>query len=392
MTDRILCVDDDPNILAGYSRALRKQLPIETALGPEVALDLIAKHQYAVLVTDMNMPVMNGIELLTRVKELQPHCVRMMLTGNADLKTAIDAVHRGNVFRFLVKPFPAESLAPALEAALDQYRLITAEQDLLEKTLRGSIRVLIEILSLIAPESFGRATALKQSVRTLADGINLPDVWKLELGAMLCSIGLVTLPPGLSQKAKSDKGLNEQELKIMERVPEISHNLLINIPRLEPVAKIILYQAKNYDGTGFPADSVSGCQIPLGARVLKVLIDLAQFEQGGLSKVAALMAMKRRQGVYDPQILQGAISCFALIRDQQAAVKKHVIHCSVNELRLGYILASDVETDDGTLLISSGHRITETLLEKIKNFVEVVGVKEPLLIEEPDEERTKLAA
>ena len=392
MNEKILFVDDDTNILAGYQRSLRKQYNMDIACGGEAALELLSKNTYAVITTDMNMPGMDGIQLLGRIKESYPNTVRMMLTGNADLKTAIDAVHRGNVFRFLVKPFPAESMAPALDAALEQYRLLTAETELLEKTLRGSIRVLIEILSMMAPELFGRAQALKQNVRMLADTMQLSDTWKLELAAMLSQIGVVTVPQSVLHKWRTEQKLNDAERKLLERVPEFSHNLIINIPRLEPVAKIILYHTKNYDGSGFPADSVAGENIPKGARVLKILVDLAAIEQGGLSKVAALMAMKRRTGLYDPQLLQAAVACFALLRDQQRAAPMRTVEIDACDLKLGYVLAADIMGTDGTLLISSGHRISETLLARIKNFIAVSGIQEPVLIEDANASPQRLAA
>ena len=158
MTEKILCVDDEPNVLQACRRQLRKRFHIETADGGEQALQAIAgQDPYAVIVSDMRMPGMDGIQFLARAKELTPNSVRIMLTGNSDQQTAIEAVNEGNIFRFLTKPCPAESLAKAIAAGVEQYRLVTAEKELLEKTLRGSIKVLTEVLSLVNPTAFGRA-------------------------------------------------------------------------------------------------------------------------------------------------------------------------------------------------------------------------------------------
>ena len=136
MSTKILCVDDDASILAAYQRNLRKQFPIDVALGGQEGLDAMAnKGPYAVIVADMQMPGMNGVQFLTRAEEIAPDTVRIMLTGNADQKTAADAVNQGHVFRFLTKPCAPEELALMLSAALKQYRLVTAERELLEKTL-----------------------------------------------------------------------------------------------------------------------------------------------------------------------------------------------------------------------------------------------------------------
>jgi DNA-binding NtrC family response regulator len=128
-------VDHEENILLAYQRQLRKEFQIETALGGGPAPEAIAQRgPYAVIVSDMRMPGMDGVQFLSKVKERAPDSVRMMLTGNNDLQTAMQAVNEGNSFRFLTKPCTPETLAKALEAGLEQYRLITAERELLEKT------------------------------------------------------------------------------------------------------------------------------------------------------------------------------------------------------------------------------------------------------------------
>ena len=108
MTTRVLCVDDDSNILLGYQRALRKQFQIEVALGGAEGLAAVRNRgPYAVIVADMRMPDMNGVELLAQVREIAPDTVRMMLTGNADQQTALVAVNQGHIFRFMTKPCAA---------------------------------------------------------------------------------------------------------------------------------------------------------------------------------------------------------------------------------------------------------------------------------------------
>jgi DNA-binding NtrC family response regulator len=150
MSDRILLVDDDSHVLDGYRRSLSRDFLVETAAGPDEALPLIEKNgPFAVIVSDMRMPGMSGIQLLGAVKSISPETVRIILTGNADMETAIDAINEGNIFRFLIKPCAHEVMAKTLTAALVQYRLVTAEKQLLEQTLSGSIQVLTEVLSLV---------------------------------------------------------------------------------------------------------------------------------------------------------------------------------------------------------------------------------------------------
>ncbi len=165
MAEKILLVDDDHNILDGYRRSLSRDFLIETALGGEQALQLVAeKGPYAVVVSDMRMPGIDGIQLLSEIKTLSPDTVRVMLTGNADMTTAIDAINEGSIFRFLNKPCSKETMGKTLTAAVMQYRLVVAEKQLLEQTLSGTIQVLTEVLSLVNPAAFSRAERARRYI------------------------------------------------------------------------------------------------------------------------------------------------------------------------------------------------------------------------------------
>jgi DNA-binding NtrC family response regulator len=212
MSQRILCVDDDANVLAAFQRNLRRRFTIETALGGEEALGRVRNHgPFAVIVADMNMPGMNGIQLLKYVREVAAETVRIMLTGNADQQTAMEAINHGHIFRFFAKPCTPEVLAAGLEAGLEQYRLVTAERELLEKTLNGSIKMLTEILSMVEPQFFGRGQRMRDYVRLLAPAMNLPHSWEIEIAALLAQIGYVTVPAGIIQKRPVDVGFRKAD-------------------------------------------------------------------------------------------------------------------------------------------------------------------------------------
>jgi DNA-binding NtrC family response regulator len=173
MSDRILFVDDDPNLLAAFQRNLRKKFSFDTALGAEKAPRLLqASEPYAVVLTDMNMPGMNGIELLERIATLSPATVRLMLTGSADQQTAtVDAVDRGRAFSFLNKPCPSETLVSALENGLKHFQLLRLEREQLEGTLAGSVKMLTDAL--------GRGQRLRESMNTFARHLGVGPAWEL---------------------------------------------------------------------------------------------------------------------------------------------------------------------------------------------------------------------
>lgn len=387
MTTKILCIDDEPNILDGYRRSLRRQFEIDTASGGAEALRKIAESgPYAVLVTDMRMPGMDGIEFLKQAQAVAPDSVRMMLTGNADQHTAAEAVNRGHVFRFLNKPCPPEELAQALNVGLEQYRLITAEKELLEKTLGGSIRMLIEILGMVDPELFGRAQTLRQNMRLLTAALQAADavppsepVWALDLAALLAEVGAVAVPSGIARKVQQRAPMTQMEQKIWQRVPETGYQLLRNIPRLEPVAEAIRYQHKHFDGGGTPEEAPEGYLIPLGARMLKVLLDLMDFQAMNVSRPGAFITMQRQASQYDPQVLAAAVRCLGGVPEEAPEPTSTPI--SLSRLCCGHILVADVESLDGRVLLPAGRQVTDLLLQKLNNYAALAGIKEPLRVQ-----------
>ena len=210
MTRNILCVDDEPNLLSAIERQFRKRFEITTALGPELALRAIAERgPFAVVVSDLRMPRMDGIQFLARVRQISPDTVRIMLTGQADLTDAIEAVNQGNIFQFLAKPSPPDMLGRAFESALEQHGLIQAERELLERTLTGSVEVLSEILSLVNAPAFGRAQRIRRYVAHIVTALGLPNRWQYELAALLSLIGCVTVPVDILDKIHAFEPLDE---------------------------------------------------------------------------------------------------------------------------------------------------------------------------------------
>ena len=380
MSKKILCVDDDANILAGFQRNLRKQFALDTAVGGEEGLKAIeANGPYAVVVADMQMPGMNGIQFLSKVEQRVPDTVRVMLTGNADQKTAMDAVNEGHVFRFLTKPCPPESLAVTLEAALGQHRLITAERELLEKTLHGSIKVLTDVLSMLDPQAFGRSQRVRDHMLALVKTQKNGQTWELELAAMLSQIGYVTIPSALLDKVRGSHGLTAAEKDMIARVPQTGADLLTNIPRLENVARMVLYQMKNFDGSGFPVDSVVGEEIPLGSRILRVLNDLVLFESNKMPPARAFEKMQHAPGRYDPKVLQAMAAVFDVCVNPEIPAGAG-LSIAWKELRVGHRLLSNVLTADGTLIVPSGTEVSQAVMGKLRNFAELSGIQEPILV------------
>ena len=368
-------VDDEPNVLEAYQRQFRKRIHIQTALGGEAGLDMLTNEgPFAVVISDFHMPRMNGTQFLSRVRESAPETVRMMLTGQADLNTAMHAVNEGAIFRFLTKPCPPDTLGHALEAGLAQYRLVHAEKELLEQTLTGSLKALSDVLSLVNPEAFGRASRLKRYVTGLAAHMGLPDVWRLEIAASLSQIGCVILPDTILQKISKGEPLSSNERQAFQQHPCTGADVLTNIPRMKEIAESILYQQKHYDGSGTPHDSREGEAIPIGARLLKVALDFDEFRMQDYPRSQAFELLEKRTGWYDPAVLQALKIVF--VPEQRFSL----LNLSVSELQPHMVLAEGIVDIHGTLLIAKGQDISEWMIDRLKQLRNNHSMKEPIRV------------
>ncbi|HWB09263.1 MAG TPA: HD domain-containing phosphohydrolase [Pirellulales bacterium] len=379
MDETILFVDDDANLLSAITRALRGRFQLETAEGPERGLELVrargGERPFGVVVADMQMPGMNGVEMLQQVAKLAPLSVRVMLTGQADQQTAIDAINQGSIFRFLNKPCGAEPLMTTLTTGLEQFRLVTAEKELLSKTLHGSVRLLADTLALAKPKAFGRAARIRKLVQQIAAQQKIEPTWPLEIGAMLSHVGCITLPEPLLEKICAGQSLGLREMALFQSHPRIGADLVRNIPRLAAVAEIIAYQEKRFDGTGAPEDDRSGNDIPLGARVLKLALDFDVLRASGHTQEQALGELHRRRGWYDPVLLEGVAKLFNC---EVCYVSRSV---RISELEEEMVLDQHVLTCDGDILITQGNEVTSSLRQRLENYVQTVrGIQEPIQV------------
>jgi response regulator RpfG family c-di-GMP phosphodiesterase len=373
---RILLVDDEPLVLAALRRQLRTHFDVTVATESWEAMELVASEgPYAVVVSDLRMPGMDGVALLHSIRELSPDTVRVLLTGYADVDAAIAAVNEGNIFRFLTKPCPTGMLVRALEASVEQHRLVTAERVLLEQTLRGSLKTLTDILALVNPIAFGRAIRTRKLISELATLERVSDPWQAEIAAMLAQIGWVTLPAETTSKLYHGAALLASERAIVDNLPTVTEQLLANIPRLEPVLEILHYQDKHYDGEGPPDNSTCGEAIPWGARALKAVADFDVLESQGYSVEVALDTMRARTGWYDPAMLE-SIARLQGDKPRDATVVQLPLHAA----QPGMVFAEDVKTRSGLLLIARGQEVTPSLVERIKNLALNSTITDPVLV------------
>jgi len=378
MNKKILFVDDDANILQAYRRQLRKKFDLHMVQGPEAGLELIAGEEtFAVVVSDFAMPGMDGVEFLSEVKKHSPDSVRIMLTGFANATNAIKAVNEGNIFRFLAKPCPPEQLLQSLQAGLDQYRLITAEKELLEKTLFGSVEVMSQILSLVNPVAFSSTSRIKAYMGQMADALALPGRWRYELAAMLCQLGYITLPPETTSKILADQSLSEKEQKIFDAHPSVTASMLEKIPRLGEVAEMVKRQQCSYRDYRQQEDALPDDPAILGGLMLRAALDFNLLISRNMSPSEAVKTMRRRRDVYHPKLLDCLASMKHLERDMEVRA------IGVKDVTAYMVADQDIRTTNGLLLIAKGQEVSQPILERLWSFSKTTDIAEPFRMRIP---------
>lgn len=364
IADKILFVDDEPAVLDGYRRLLHREFAVDTAGGGEQGLALIREQgPYAVVISDMRMPGMNGAQFLAQVRQATPDTTRMLLTGYTDLNAAMDAVNEGNIFRFLTKPCEKETLGKAITTGLVQYRLVAAEKELLENTLMGSIKVLTDVLSAASPEAFGRSMRIARYVRHLVGKFSLPSPWRFEAAAMLSQLGCVTLDLDVIQAAYVGNKLSSEDEARFAAHPQVARDLLVNIPRLEPIAWMISQQLTKPDMHKVPdAPASSADDIVLGAKMLKVAVAFDNLKIRGLSDGEAIAHLRSRHNEFERELIDALTS----VKPDDAKMELRKV--ATSRLTAGMILQQEIKSRAGMLVVAKGQEVTHALLIKLGNF------------------------
>jgi response regulator RpfG family c-di-GMP phosphodiesterase len=377
MADKVLFVDDEPALLQGYQRLLRSEFQVTTAVGGAAAL-IMVQHMgpFAVVLSDMRMPGMDGIEFLLKVKTLAPDTVRIMLTGASELQTAIDAVNEGNIFRFLSKPSNKEILVKALTEALAQHHLVCAEKELLEKTLRGTVYVLTEVLSVVSPAAFSRAMRVRRYVHHVVTRLELGSPWKFEVAAMMSQLGCVTLDPDTIETVYAGRELSPEEKTQYVNHPRVAQDLLKNIPRMEPIAWMIAHQYEELP-TDCGISKREIADVRLGAQIIRAALNFDALLRKCHSRVEAAHYLTKTCEGLDKKIIE------AMVELEPEVVGDGTHALPIAQLANGMILDQEVRTEKGLLVAAKGQEVTSLLLLKLKSFLGKGAIADKVAVSQP---------
>ncbi len=366
--EQVLFVDDDRSLLDGMRRTLYKSYKVDCAEGPAEAFKRLSEGtKYSVIVSDMRMPEMDGVEFFSKVSNKYPDPIRIMLTGNNDLQTAINAVNLGHIFCFLNKPCDKNELVTAIDSAIQQFRLKDLERDLLERTLAGSVKVLLDVMRYTNPLAFGRTCAIRKLALDLAQNLGERNLWEVKIATMLSTIGWLSVPEFIIEKVIARKELDPSEHELVRQHTEVAYNLLSVVPRLEQVANIVRFQDLNFDGSGSDVGSAFfGEDIPLCSRVLKVLNSVTPLNSTRPPTIEAVDKLPMDGREYDPVVI-------VALKD----ILSHQVGTDVDELRTylevppksvraGDMLEENLHGADGSLLLTAGNEISEFHIAKLR--------------------------
>ena len=358
-SNKILFVDDEDTILAGFQLTLGRSFEISVSSSVTEALEVFKEQgPFAAIVSDFQMPIMNGAEFLQKIRELDKEVVTMLLTGAANFENVSEAVHRGQIFRLLGKPCPAEKMKEHIEAALRQYELIRAEKDMLEQTLNGAIRAMTSILAASKPLFFGRAQRVKDIAFKLANLLKVDDPWRLELAATFSYLGHVGLPDNIQEDVYKQNDLPSEVEEIMAGFPTFISGLLGGIPRLDEIPEIIKFMGADYN-----AQAVDKTGTRKLASILRFSQQYDHYASEGRSNSKIREILSSSQEKYIPGIIGAFTQAFNVSVDGD-----YVDMVDPKLLVEGMEINQDLRLPDKTLIAPKGTLVEEHFMRILDNY------------------------
>lgn len=438
----LLLVDDEENILRSLQRVLRKEpYEVHTATSGDEALALLNEQKFDLVISDARMPGMDGPTLLAEIKKKWPWCIRILLTGYADINSTIKAINDGQIYRYISKPWDDEELKLVIRQALafqysERRRLalekLTRKQNkelqALNASLEDKVRARTEELEEAAGMLEVAYEELKHSYVTTTEVFStlinkrLPanrqpnakvialvkayaeyhqldeDLSRnLYMAAALYNLGKLSWPDELFT-APSDLLSKDQRLEYL-KYPVNSEQLLMALEPLKETARIIRHHQEKWNGYGVP-ERLEGAEIPLGSRILRLAVDFIELQYGlilerRVSRDNALKLIKRyRDRLYDPEIADRFLEVCIEVAPDVEHEDPDIMALDTLRLEAGMVLARNLYAASGMLLLNEGKKLTSMLIDKLVAFEkgEPDGTRYTVYVHRPEEEETEKAS
>jgi response regulator RpfG family c-di-GMP phosphodiesterase len=416
----ILFVDDEANILSSLKRLFRPLgYQIYTAESGANGLEIMQQHTIDLVVSDMRMPEMNGAQFLEKVREKWPDTVRILLTGYAEISSTIDAINKGQIYRYVSKPWEDNDITLTIKHALLQKSLereklrleeLTRKQneelkdlnanleakvlarteevrqtmsflevahEKLKKSFITSVRVFSNLIEMRNPSKSGHSRRVADLARTLAQelGIGPAETQDIFIAALLLDVGKIGLPDRLLDKPFHN--LTPAECAEISKYPVKGELALMALEQLQGAAKLIRSHRERFDGTGYP-DQLSGFTIPLGARVLSVAEDYdtalmgTEYTKALTPTDASLLIQDGKGKRYDAAVVLALLNIIGKNNPVKSSNATETILRS-GQLLAGMVLSQDLITWNGDILLAKEHVLTPQLIDQIRGFERMDG-------------------
>lgn len=371
---RVLCVDDDERLLAGLELRLRRRFDVSTASSAAEALAKLGRSTpFAAVVSDMRMPQADGARFLSAIRRVAPETTRILLTGQADVASAIAAVNDGEIFRFLLKPIDAPALIAVLDEAVARHHELVAQQTLTEEVLRGTLDLLVASMASLSPNLAAQCNRVRGLVADVANDAAPRQGWVAELAAVAIHLALADVPPDLALRWRARLQLGADEVRIVDTAMRHTVALLRRIPKAEPICEAITAVAPRADGKAWGTPSAMAA-IPL--RILHLSLQFDAALQRGISADDALAELRAGASPDDLPLI-------ALLAAAPSHLEPGSTCGPLGRVQPGRRITHDVRLPNGVLFLPKGHDITLATLDMLdaldeaSRHVRVVTIASP---------------
>jgi response regulator RpfG family c-di-GMP phosphodiesterase len=290
-----LLIDDDTSVLRGLRRALSAKTEIDVCASGEEAIRAIESgREFSVFICDYQMPGLNGIDTLEALRARAPSVPRILLTGHANAHNLREGVNRAEIFRIIEKPCSLAMLENAIyDATIEEARL-KEKHRAIEKTVLGTILMLRDVLVAFGIKPGENRSRILALAHQIIGKTNFCAIWVIDAALILSDMDK------LKETAMTGSGAEP----IKAETTMFGPSILKHIPRMKPVAEALHFKEKNFDGSGFPANLISGDTIPPQSRLLRLLLEFEAQLDTGLNDAEAYKNICNDTKKFDPTLIK----------------------------------------------------------------------------------------
>lgn len=372
---RVLMVDDEPNVLSGYRRTIGRKIDLLTAeSGSEGLRVMQEKGPFHVVFSDMRMPEMDGVEFLKKARALHPKTVYVMLTGNADQQTAIDAINQGQIFRFLNKPCDPIVVEHTIKACKNQFDLIHAEAELLNNTLSGTVKLLIEAMVISDPLIADIVRAVRANTAYICKELHLHNEWRYLLSSSLFLLGGITVPRTSPDQINSEEYINA--------VAHAGTKLLRHITRFEEVSRIITGYRNKQKLPEELLDDNSEASILIGSQILRLAYEWYRATKENENSESRGLLQLEQEGQHDPRLIEAARAGIrAKLKSAPEGAPVKLVELHIRELEEGMVVGADI-LSEGVALVTKDQVLSQLMIDRLRGFARAGLIEDKIMIAE----------